>query len=306
MKTPVNAQPVIVCVAPNGARKSKREHPMLPLSADEIALEASACMEAGASMLHLHVRDERGGHSLDGTLYAKAIDAVRRRCGAGLLIQCTTEAAGCYDWASQFQAIRDIRHDYLSISLREAAGGHGESPQRPGATHRDPPRARTPPRACPPEEERRLDEVFDYLQRTGIAVQLILYDADDLPRLRLVLERFPDHALSVLYVLGGHGETREPAPRDLDPRIESADHRLPWMVCAFGRREHDCMSRAATLGGHVRVGFENSLLRADGTAFDRNAESVRLLVERLTDNGHAIADAAHAAAIFTSRNAIPP
>jgi uncharacterized protein (DUF849 family) len=51
---------VILAVAPNGARKTKADHPALPMTPEEIAMTAAACHEAGAAMIHLHVRDPDG------------------------------------------------------------------------------------------------------------------------------------------------------------------------------------------------------------------------------------------------------
>ena len=46
-----------IAVAPNGARRTKADHPRLPMTPAEIAREAAAAREAGAAMLHLHIRD---------------------------------------------------------------------------------------------------------------------------------------------------------------------------------------------------------------------------------------------------------
>ncbi|VAW24910.1 hypothetical protein MNBD_ALPHA11-152, partial [hydrothermal vent metagenome] len=53
-----------IFVAPNGARKLKRDHPSLPLSIDEIVASAETCFKAGAMGLHAHVRDNDGKHIL--------------------------------------------------------------------------------------------------------------------------------------------------------------------------------------------------------------------------------------------------
>ena len=55
---------MMIAVAPNGARKQKTDHPALPISPAELAATAVQCQEAGACMVHLHVRDVQGGHSL--------------------------------------------------------------------------------------------------------------------------------------------------------------------------------------------------------------------------------------------------
>src|SRR5512140_78338 len=88
--------PVIVAVAPNGARKKRADHPRLPITAIELAACAQECLAAGASMLHLHVRDSQGAHSLDPDLYENAITAIRQRVGDDLILQVTTETAGIY------------------------------------------------------------------------------------------------------------------------------------------------------------------------------------------------------------------
>ena len=69
-------RPVVIAAAPTGAWKRRDRYPALPVSSEQIAAEAYACMRAGASMLHLHVRNRDGGHSLDPVLYRQAVDAV--------------------------------------------------------------------------------------------------------------------------------------------------------------------------------------------------------------------------------------
>ena len=61
--------PLVIAVAPNGARKTKKDHPALPIEPREFAIEAASCIEKGAAMIHLHVRDASGGHSLDAGGY---------------------------------------------------------------------------------------------------------------------------------------------------------------------------------------------------------------------------------------------
>ena len=60
----MNKREVLIAVAPNGARLSRRDHAALPLTSDEIAETALSCAQAGAVMIHLHVRDDEGRHCL--------------------------------------------------------------------------------------------------------------------------------------------------------------------------------------------------------------------------------------------------
>ena len=74
--------------------------PRLPLSPAEIAREAERCCAAGATVLHLHVRDARGPaiRSIRRSI-GRAIAAVRQALGDRMVIQVTTEAVGRYSAA---------------------------------------------------------------------------------------------------------------------------------------------------------------------------------------------------------------
>ena len=86
-------------------------------------------------MLHLHVRDTNGAHSLDADTYRHAIDAVRNALGDRLLIQVTTEAAGKFLAPAQMALVRELRPDCVSLAIRELV------PTRPAS--------RPPPNSSP-------------------------------------------------------------------------------------------------------------------------------------------------------------
>jgi uncharacterized protein (DUF849 family) len=95
--------PAVICVAPNGARRTPADHAALPVTPSQIAREANACAEAGASVIHLHVRDDAGRHSLDAQRYRDAMGAIRQAVGERLLVQATTEAVGIYTRSSRWR-----------------------------------------------------------------------------------------------------------------------------------------------------------------------------------------------------------
>jgi 3-keto-5-aminohexanoate cleavage enzyme len=261
-------RPVIIAAAPTGAHKSREQYPGLPITADDIAEQAFQCMAAGASMLHLHVRDAQGRHSLDAGLYLRAIEAVRKRCGDGLLIQATSEQAGMYDVAAQMAAIRALEVEFISVALTEITGAGSD------------------------RELEQAAALFHELEERGSVVQLILYSADHLARWNDISARFqsPGKALPLLFVLGRYHPLKQSQPEDLLPFLEHEPEGVPWMVCAFGARELDCMRFAASRGGHARVGFENNTLSPDGSALRSSAHSVTLTASMLESEGHRIAD----------------
>jgi uncharacterized protein (DUF849 family) len=243
-------RPVGIAVAPNGARKSRDDHGRLPITPAELAQCAADCLAAGAAMLHLHVRDGEGRHSLEPAHYRSAIDAIRDRVGDALLLQVTTEAGGRYAPAEQMALADALAPDALSLALREIC-----SEPRPAGD---------------------AEAFLGRLHARGALVQYIVYDAADLARLvRMQAERIvPQRQPHVLFVLGAYVEQRAGRPEELPPLVAALPSGWRWSVCAFGANELRCVTLGALLGGHVRVGFENNLQRESGRPAADNADLV--------------------------------
>ena len=267
-------QPLIIAVAPNGARKTKADHPALPISPSEIAETAQACCEAGASMIHLHVRDEEERHSLSVRAYRAAIDAIHERLGDEILIQVTSEAVGIYSPAEQMAMVRELKPEAISLALRELY----------------------------PEgsDESAFAEFSAWIAEEGIMPQWILYDPADLRRLQALREKEVIAGTTAfrLYVLGRYSKGQKSEPNDLLPFLEAATQEDPWAVCAFGEKEAASAITAAALGGHARVGFENNTLLPDASVAKDNATLVAAVAEGARALGRPLASAAEARAIF--------
>ncbi|WP_420995326.1 3-keto-5-aminohexanoate cleavage protein [Cupriavidus sp. 30B13] len=266
--------PLIVTVAPNGAYKTAADHPAVPLTAAALAAEARACLEAGAAMMHMHVRQPDGRHSLDAQIYRAALAAVKNAVGDELLVQVTSEAAGIYRAAEQIAMVRELRPEAVSIGLREIA--------------------------VPDIAEAGLADFLAWLARERVMTQIILYDAADVQRWQALRARglVPPGAWSLLFVLGRYAAGQVSSPRDLLPFLQVFDGTLPWAICAFGREENACVTTAAAFGGHVRVGFENNLKLRDGSTAPGNAALVGQAAEGARTLGRPLASAAQARAIY--------
>jgi uncharacterized protein (DUF849 family) len=272
-----DTSPLIIAVAPNGAYKGAADHAALPISVQQIAHTAAACTNEGAGMLHLHVRDAQGGHSLDADTYRRAIDTVRNAVGERLLIQVTTEAAGKYQAPAQMALVRELQPDCVSLAIRELV-----------------PDAASEPAAA---------EFFAWVCDAGTIPQFILYSGEELRRYQALRERgvIPALALPLLFVLGRYSSGQTSDPRALLPFLNELSHDAPWMVCAFGAAEHRCAATAAALGGHVRVGFENNLLLKDGSPAGSNADLVMQVREVAAAIGRPLADGSMARAMLQPR-----
>jgi len=206
-------------------------------------------------MLHLHVRDASGRHALDAEIYRETMAAVRREAGADAFIQITTEAAGRYAPAEQMALVDALAPEAVSLALRELA-----------------------------PDDSALPDVAEFLQRQarrGTLIQYIAYDVADLARLERLLRDgvAPLPGASAIYVLGRYATGQLASPNELIAFLAASSSTLPWMVCAFGRRERAALTAAIAFDGHARVGFENNLWRPDGSLARDNAEQVAALAE---------------------------
>lgn len=270
----MSISPLILTVAPNGAYKTRADHPALPMTAPALAATARACLDAGAAMLHMHVRDAEGRHSLDVDLYREAVAVVKAAVGDELLIQVTSESARRYGAHDQVAMVHALHPEALSVALREIGAA--------------------------PHTEDDVGAFFTWLARERILTQVILYDTDDVKRWLALRASgvIPAGPWSVLFVLGRYSAGQVSAPSDLPPFLAAFDGSTPWSMCAFGAREHACAVAAMALGGHVRVGFENNLWLRDGRLAPDNAALVAQAAEGARVLGRPLANAAQARTIF--------
>lgn len=241
-------------VAPNGARRTKADHPALPITDAELIEATLACQAAGADGVHLHLRDANGAHLLDAGRYRALLDELTDRA-QGLYLQVTSEAAGRYEAEAQRAMMRLLKPAHVSVAMREMVReGQGWSHAR---------------------------AFYHWAAEADVAVQHILYTPAEVRTFAQACESddIPGPNRQIILVQGSYakGSCDAIALEDYLEPFEEAGlmSDIDWMVCAFGVAETASLVRAAQLGGKARVGFENSLLNADGTQAKDNAERVR-------------------------------
>lgn len=273
-----------IMVAPNGARRTRADHPAVPISPEDLAKTARACQDAGAGAIHLHVRDGAERHSLDADRYRAAIAAVTA-AAPGLAVQTTTEAAGVFSLAQQVASVEALNPACVSFSIRELMReGHDAA-----------------------------DRFLAGAAARGTAIQFILYDPQDIA-LFAALHR--DDALHlrdtprVIVVAGRYAVTQNSDIADYEAlhaalRSERLTDEAIWMTCAFGTGEMACLARTIDDGGHVRVGFENAIVDATGTPARDNAERVAMVADLAQARGRRLTDGDGARAILGATTAAP-
>jgi len=260
--------PVIIMVAPNGARKTHEDHPALPVSIQETVDEAVACHAAGATVLHAHVRDDKGKHVLDSGLYNELITEMKRRA-PDMLVQTTSEAVGMYTPEQQVDCIKKASPEMASVALREITGDYQQT-----ALVRD---------------------FCHWCVEANVHIQHILYSAEELQRFQQYkTDRvIPESQNCVLFVLGRYAIDFQSNPDDLKPFLEQNLNELNWFTCAFGLQEQTCVIAGINHGGHARIGFENNLHQVDGSIAKSTASQVESLVSSLAASDRTVANSTH-------------
>jgi len=251
-----------IMVAPNGARKTKQDHPALPVTDAEVIATAVACHEAGADAIHIHIRDEQQTHLLDSKRYQSIVAAIQE-AARGLELQVTSEAAGIYDAEAQIELLNALRVPWVSVSIREILRAN----------------------------DRNHIPTFLTDLTKRCRVQFILYDVADYEALTKLRAEgaIAGATFEVLYVLGRYAKNQMSDPTDLDPFLNFRAHLAPEiapsaeMVCAFGPSQIACLVHAAHQGLDVRVGFENGFWLSNGRIADDNAALVSDIRSQLGD-----------------------
>lgn len=260
-------QRAIIALAPNGARLGKADHPALPLTASEIVRCCETCVDEGATMLHLHVRDSDGRHILSADAARDLARQVKARIGGKALIQTTTEAVERYAASEQMAFLKASRPEAASLAWREISRPELSNSQRA--------------------------HLLDWCRTERVALQYILYDVPDVNSLKDAIARgiVPEERPHVLYVVGRYQTAARIDGRAVADFIAVGLTPRSFMVCAFGAGGYQTLTATALLGGHVRTGFENSLVLANGEMAPDNAAMVGSIRDQLTRLGVGIASA---------------
>jgi len=251
------ADPVIITVAITGALPRKKDNPAVPVTPAEQIESTHEAYEAGASLVHIHVRSHDESPSSDPDLYGRVQDGIRKHC-PGMIVQFSTGGRGREQSARG--AMLHLRPDMASL----ATG----SVNFPTTIYENPPDfveglAKTMlDNGIKPEIE-----VFDLA---------MLYNAANLVKKGLL--KSPPH---VQFVMGIPNAM--PARRSIFDflRSEIADV-LPgatWVAAGIGRYQSELNPWCLETGGHCRTGLE------DNTRFDqtRLAASNAELVQKIVD-----------------------
>ena len=242
-------QPVIITAAMVGAEVTRAQQPHLPITPIEIISAAVACYEAGAAIIHIHVRDAAGNATQDAGLFREVVEGIRARCD--VITQVSTGGAVWMSAEERLQSI-ECRPDMATLTTGTVNFGDGVF-----------------------KNDRGLVETFARrLREYGIVPEIEIFDVgmlDEAIRLRSMdLITDPIHFDFVMGVPGGLGAEAA----HLVHMVRSLPPGSTWSVAGMGRHQLTLGTIALAMGGNVRVGFEDNIYYRKGQLATSNAELV--------------------------------
>ena len=259
------ARKIIVAVAPTG--KNIKPPSINPLTPQEVAQQVIACEKTGASMVHMHVRDQQGEQTEDIADFSATLDLIRK--DSDIVIQGSTGGLTDLTLEQRCVALDDSRVEVASLNMGSINLGEDVYVNRmPDIRY----------------WARRMEE-------TRVVPELEIFAAGMLPAyVQLVEEGVLKPPYSIGFVLGVRWAL--PANPKTLFFIETLlpEKNVPWGVIHAGMQDFSLLAIAMGMGASVvRVGFEDSPYFAPGKVAQTNAELVERIVSLIKQMGYEVA-----------------
>jgi 3-keto-5-aminohexanoate cleavage enzyme len=262
------SKPMVITAALVGAETTREQTPYLPITAEEIGIEAAKCREAGAAMVHIHVRTADGKPSQDAELYRAAIREIRKR--SDILVQTSTGGAvgmSVDERCGPLTLTGSDRPDMATLSTGTVNFGEDVF-WNPRGLVRD---------------------IATRIRKLGIRPEIECFDAGMIDEARyLAKEGFVDLPAHFDFVLGVPGALGA-RPEALDFMIASIPEGCSWTVAGVGRFQLPMAELGAERGGNVRVGLEDNIYLSKGVLAKGSYELVSEAAKRGQAKGRTLA-----------------
>lgn len=264
---------LIITAAITGAELDKSKCAVLPITPEEQGQAAAEAVEAGASVIHLHVRDDSGKPSQELAHFRRTVEAIRKACRTMPIIQFSTGGAVGEPMEKRLLPLQ-LKPDMGSFNLGTINFGEDIFVNTFA-------------------EMRALSAEF---QKQGVIPEFEIYDAGHLDNLRkMIKEGVVKPPYHCQFVLGVPGALAGDAAA-LTFLVNYLPPESTWGVAGIGRYQLPLAVHAIMMGGQVRVGLEDNVFYAKGVPAKSNAELVSRIVRIAKEVGREVATIAEARA----------
>lgn len=259
---------LIITAAICGAEVTKEHNPNIPYTVREIGIEAEKSFLAGASIIHLHVREDDGTPTQNLERFQACVDEIKKRCSDLIVLPSTGGAIGMSNEERLQPIFMTPQPEIATLDMGTMNFGGDD---------------------VFVNTENTIIKFAKEMNSRGIKAELECFDKGMIDMsIRLHKKghiKEPMHFNFMMGIIGGIAAT----PRDLLYLVNSIPKSSTFSVGAIGRHEFPMVAMSIVLGGHARVGFEDNIYLSKGVLAKSNGELVEKVVRISKDLGRDIA-----------------
>lgn len=267
---------LIITAAICGAEVTKEQNPAVPYTVEEIVREAKSAEDAGAAIVHLHVREDDGTPTQNRERFRECIEAIYKECPDVIIIPSTGGAVGMT--ADERLQPTELFPEMATLDCGTCNFGDDVF-------------------------ENTMPMMRDFGKRmleNNIKPEYECFEMGHLDTILTMARKgqVPAAPMQFNFVLGVPGCT--PATvQNLCWLVNAIPAGSTWTATGIGRHEFTLAAAAIAMGGHVRVGFEDNLYLEKGVLAKSNGELVAKVVRLAKELGREVATSAEAREILS-------
>ena len=240
-----------------GAEVTKEQNPNVPYTVEEIVREAKSADDAGAALIHLHVRWDDGTPTQSKERFQECVDAIRKECPDVIIQPSTGGAVGMTDLERLESTDIVPTPEMATLDCGTCNFGGDEIFTNTDTT---------------------IENFARIMKEKGIKPELEVFDKGMIDTALKVADRkgLLVHPMHFDFVLGVQMTA---TIRDLVFMAESIPAGSTWTATGLGKNAWHIAAATISLGGHVRVGFEDNLYMEKGVLAESNGQMVAKAVE---------------------------
>ena len=239
-----------------GAEVTKENNPAVPYTVEEIAREAKSAYDAGAALIHLHVRWDDGTSTQDKGRFQECVDAIRKVCPDVIIQPSTGGAVGMTDLERLQSTEITPTPEMATLDCGTCNFGGDEIFINTDNT---------------------INNFGDIMKERGIKPECEVFDKGMIDlALKAAKKGHIDYPIHFDFVLGVQMTA---TVRDLVFMATSIPAGCTWTATGIGKTAWDIAAATIAMGGHVRVGFEDNVYMSKGVLAKSNGEMVERVVQ---------------------------
>jgi uncharacterized protein (DUF849 family) len=255
------AKKIVITAALTGVLATRDQCPYIPYTPKEIAEEGKRAVDAGASILHIHARQESGMPAYDIETYRKIGEEVRQLCG-NVIINYSTGAVGI-SREERIHQVTALKPDMAALNM-SSMNYAIYSPKTKEFYHDF-------------VFQNPFKDILFFLQKmkeAGTVPEMEVFDNGHInnavPLIDMGILQKPYVFSFVMGVLGGIPISTQ----NLLHQAASVPPGSHWQVIGIGRKQWQAVAAAITIDGHIRVGLEDNFYLPEGEMAKSNGELV--------------------------------